>query len=100
MGTKCEIEFDNNPSKVIYSGRTLHAVVSVTLANLTTVHSIYVKLIGEANANWQVRSGSNRRISKSYTGSEKYLDERINLVDVRSGKIIRISGKSFTSHKK
>lgn len=86
MATTCVVEFENNPSKVIYSGQLLRALVTLTIVKPTIVHGIYVRLTGDAYAYWTGRRRSNRRRRKSFTRSEKYLDEQIYLVGGTSGK--------------
>lgn len=85
MATTCVVQFENNPSKVIYSGQLLRAVVNLTLTKPTTVHGIYVKLTGNAYAHWRGRRGSHRRGRRSFTRSEKYLDEQFYLLGGTSG---------------
>lgn len=83
MSTTCEIDFENNPSKVVYSGQKFRGSVNLTLAHAKIVRTIFIKLSGKASVWWAEGSSKNR---KTFSGSEQYLNERINLIEGNSGK--------------
>lgn len=79
MPTTCEIEFDNNPLKVVYSGQLLRGNVKLTLTDLIKVRGVYLKICDEGYCHW-----TNER---SFTGREDYIDERRCFVDGSEGDI-------------
>lgn len=82
MPTTCEIGFENNPSKVVYSGQLLRGSVQLSLTESKTVRGVFIKICGEAYCHWTTGSGKNR---KSYTGKEDYLQERTYFMGGREG---------------
>lgn len=82
MPTTCVIEFENNPSKVVYSGQLLRGNVHLSLTGSKTVRGVYIKICGEGYCHWSTGSGKNRR---SYTGKEDYLEERVYFMGGREG---------------
>lgn len=87
MPTSCEIEFENNPMKVIYAGQLLRGTVQLSLTEEKTVRGVYIRIHGKAYTHWTTGSGDNR---KTYTGSEDYLDERTYFVGGSSGNVLHI----------
>lgn len=85
MPTECEIEFENNPIKVIYTGQLLRGNVRLTLTEEKNVRGVFVEIRGKAYAHWTQGSGDNRR---SYTGNEDYLNERTYFVGGNSGNVL------------
>lgn len=82
MATTCEIEFENNPSKVVFSGEIMRGTVHLTLTEEKNVFAVFLKITGCQYTRFSKGDGKNRR---SYTGNEKCLDERINFVDNTNG---------------
>lgn len=82
MPTACEIEFENNPSKVVYSGQLLRGNVHLSLTGSKTVRGVFIKICGGAYCHWTKGYGKTRR---SYTGREDYLDERTYFMGGREG---------------
>lgn len=82
MPTKCEIEFENNPLKVVYSGQVLCGDVKLTQTELMKVRGVYIKICGEGYCHWTTGSGRNEKL---YTGREDYIDKRICFIDGREG---------------
>lgn len=82
MPTTCDIEFNNNPQKVLYAGQLLSGSVRLVLTEQKTVRGIYVRIIGKAYCHWTEGTGDNR---KSYTGSEEYLNEKTYFVGGEHG---------------
>lgn len=82
MPTSCEIEFENNPLKVIYGGQTLRGTVRLTLTEEKNVRGIYINIHGTAHAQWSIGTGS-RRVT--HTGNEDYLNEKTFFVGGSSG---------------
>lgn len=85
MPTTCSVEFENNPSKVCYSGSLLRGSVTLTLTNPKSCRGVYIKIKGEGYARWSEGSGKNR---KTYTGSETYIEERVYFEGERDGEIL------------
>lgn len=77
MPTTCEIDFENNPLKVIYAGQLLRGTVRLNLTEEKNVRGVYIRIHGTAHCHWTEGSGDNR---KSYTGDEDYLNERTYFV--------------------
>lgn len=84
MPTTCEIEFDNNPAKVIYAGQLLRGTVRLTLTEQKSVRGVYIRILGTAYCHWSEGAGDNR---KSYTGKEDYLNEKTYFVGGTSGNV-------------
>lgn len=96
MSITCEIEFENNPFKVIYAGQLLRGTIRLGLTEEKTICGIFVKLSGKAYALWTQGCGDKR---KTYTGKEEYLNAETCLVGGRDGKhneIIINSTESFS----
>lgn len=74
METTCEIEFENNPAKVFYSGTVLRGVATLSLPSARTVNSIYFHFDGRAAAQW-VDYGGEQPVS--HTGKETYLNRKL-----------------------
>lgn len=69
MSTACEIEFENNPRKIVYAGQILRGTVRLTLTESINVRCVYIRIKGKAFARWN--HGKSRVVAK-----EDYLDER------------------------
>lgn len=52
MPTTCKIEFENNPSQVVYSGQLLRGTVHLTLTSAKNIRGAYIKINGSAYAHW------------------------------------------------
>lgn len=93
MSITCDIELDN-ADNVYYVGQLLRGTVHLTLAEDTTVYGIYIRIFGNAYAQWmehcpiehdRLQIGNHCFSSKNdpesrghhvpYTGKEVYLDE-------------------------
>lgn len=85
MPTTCIIDFEDNPSNVCYSGTVLRGSVSLSLTDSEACRGVYVKIKGDGYVLWSEGSGDKK---KTYTGSEKYIDERVYLTGGLSGNII------------
>lgn len=83
MPTTCEIDFENNPEKVLYAGQLLRGTIKLSLTSEKTVRGIYILIHGKAYCHWTKGSGKN---SRSYTGSEDYLREKTYLYGDENGK--------------
>lgn len=82
MSVICQIEFENNPSKVVYSGQLLRGNVYLTLTQITSFRNISVRICGDAYSRWTDGFSDDE---KTYTGNENYLNERIYLVRGQEG---------------
>lgn len=78
MPITCEVDFENNPMKVIYAGQLLRGMVRLTSTEHLNVRSIFIKIQGKAHAQWQDGTGEK---SKTFTGDEDYLNERTYFVN-------------------
>lgn len=77
MPTTCDIDFENNPLKVIYAGQQLRGTVQLTLTEEKKVRGVYIQIRGEAYAHWTKKRGKR---TKHYTGEEEYLNEKTYFV--------------------
>lgn len=77
MSFECVIEFDNNPSKVVYTGQLLRGKVQLNLANEKSVRCVYIKIKGEATVRLSTGSGRRRR---THLGKEEYLNDQTYFV--------------------
>lgn len=84
MPTSCEIEFENNPLKVVYTGQLLRGTVRLNLTEEKNVRGIYINIYGSAHVKWSKGSG-NRRVT--HTGKEEYLNEKTYFVGGPSGSV-------------
>lgn len=81
----CEIEFEKNPSKVVYSGQLVRGNVHLTLTEATeSVQNISLRFRGAAYCRWTDGFQDDK---ETFTSSENYLNERIYLVRGREGAI-------------
>lgn len=84
MPLTCEIDFENNPQKVLYAGQLLRGSVRLTLTEEKNVRGVYIRIYGTAYCHWTEGSGDNR---KSYTGKEDYLNEKTYFVGDNHGNV-------------
>lgn len=84
MPTTCEIDFENNPMKVMYAGQLLIGTVRLHLTERKKVRGIYIRLYGTAYARWSISQGKSR---KFFTGIEDYLNEKTYFVGGTDGKV-------------
>lgn len=80
MPTTCEIEFENNPDKIIYAGQLLRGTVWLTLTKEKCVRSVYIEIYGKAMAEWSECS--------TYGGKQTFFDEKICLVGDTAGSLL------------
>lgn len=73
MTTVLEIEFENNSTRVYYSGQSLKAQANIYFPFATHVKAIYVKFSGRGYCEWN--DGG-----VPYVGSVVYLDERVDVL--------------------
>lgn len=84
MPTTCEIEFENNPSKVIYAGQLLRGTVKLQVTSVKPVRGVYIRLCGRAYSNWTEGYGKNE---EDYTDEEEILNEKSYLVGGETGSV-------------
>lgn len=78
MYSQCEIEFENNPGKIVYAGQLLRGTVRLNLTDYTTIRGVYIHKKGKANASW--------RVGKTHVSAkENYLDAKVYLVQPSTG---------------
>lgn len=81
MSTTCDIEFENNRLKIVYTGQVLRGTVRLNLMDTINVRSVYIRVNGKAFAQW--------RVGQSYTtAQEKCLDEKMQLAGDTIGSVI------------
>lgn len=113
MSVKCDIVFEDSPSKVVYSGQLLKGTVIVNLKQETVIQGnaryivwkyvfvdyicwpnrnwienisgVYLRILGEAYCKLGVENPSAKRPQIVPVGTEKYLDERITCFDGSNG---------------
>lgn len=78
----CEIEFENNPMRVFFSGQIMRGTVHLKLAKQKQVRRIYIHLYGGAYASWTeyacIDFGLHNWYSdhrKTFSGKEVYLND-------------------------
>lgn len=81
MPTTCEIEFENNPDKIIYAGQLLRGTVWLTLTKEKCVRSVYIEIYGKAMAEWS-------DMDSTYGGKQTFFDEKICLVGDTAGSLL------------
>lgn len=87
MPTTCEIDFENNPEKVLYAGQILSGTIKLTLTSEKRVRGVYILITGKGYCHWTKGSGKNRH---DYTGREYYLDEKTYLYGDENGKFTKL----------
>lgn len=80
MPTTCEIEFKNDPDKVIYAGQLLRGVVFLTLTEMKRVRAVYIRISRKAETSW---NGPDPK--SSYRGEQISVIQESYLVDGRNG---------------
>lgn len=80
MPTTCNIEFENNPMKVVLAGQLLRGTVQLILTKEKNVCGVYVYIHGGASVFWK----EGRR---EITGEETYLSELMYIVGERNGMV-------------
>lgn len=78
METKCDIEFENNPNKVVYAGQMLRGTVKLKFTEPKMVRAIYIQIEGKANCNL-------KEAILQYIGQEVYLNETTRFIDGYGG---------------
>lgn len=73
MSETCTLEFEDNPSKTLYSGKLLQGTVHLVIKNEKKIRGVYIKFTGEAFAAWT----EERSCIK---GDEFLLDKRVYLI--------------------
>lgn len=93
MHNSCEIQFENNPKKIVYAGQLIQGAVRLNLMERTNVRSVHLRINGKASACWQ--DGRT-----NYVNEEQCLDGRVDLSQETSGIMQFICFKvSFNSMK-
>lgn len=83
MQTSCDIEFENNPTKVFYSGQQIRGTVKLSHAETHPWCEMFIRIKGEGYVKWDEGSGSS---TKTYTGFKSYVDERVYIPGGQTGK--------------
>lgn len=85
MPTRCRVEFENNPSRVIYSGQILRGTVHLVLTREKNVRGIYIRVVGQGHTYWTEGTGDDK---KSYGGNEDYFNALVYLVGGNNSNIL------------
>lgn len=86
MPTTCQIKFENNPLKVVHSGKSFHGLVQLNLAEAVNVRGIYIHLYGGAISHWRERI----KFYRTHNGNEDYLNQRIYFLGGTNGSVLWI----------
>lgn len=81
MPTTCEINFENNPQKICFSGQKLHITVRLKLTEEIKIRGIYIHLRGTAHVRFVVDDAGR---GGNFTTDEDVLNIRKYLVDGKS----------------
>lgn len=81
MPTTCQINFENNPQKVVRSGELFRGTVQLNLAEEVNVRGIYIQLYGGAYTHWRERF----KFYRTHTGNEDYLNQQTFFAGGTSG---------------
>lgn len=77
MPTTCEIDFDDNPMKIIFAGELLCGTVRLRLTKEQNIRTIFIRIYGHAS----VRMDNSTRCSNRQT----YLNKKIILARGNNG---------------
>lgn len=90
MFKTCEIEFKDNPRKIVYAGQLLQGSVRLNLAEDLNVRGVYIHINGKAYARWT-------HGRDTIYASENYLNQQTYFVGSRESKD-KISLDAGTHH--
>lgn len=76
MPTTCEIEFDDNPMKIVFAGELLCGVVRVKLTKEQNIRAIYIRFYGHASVRMDNSTRSANR--QTYLNKKIFLDRENN----------------------
>lgn len=62
MPTACEIEFENNPLKAVYSGQLLRDNVNSSLNEWKKVRGVFINICVKAFCHWRKGSGRSLKV--------------------------------------
>lgn len=77
MSATCDIEFENNPRKIVYAGQLLRGAVRLNFPEETNAIALYIRIKGKAYARWN-------HGNSTIVANEQYLDKRTYLVGTRN----------------
>lgn len=105
MPTVCEIEFEKNPTKMVYAGQLLRANIRLSLTKQKTLRGVYFQLYGSSKASWTEYEwfGSlHTNRWKIYTGNEEHLNRvsyfvgpMVGVVSRKDARILKKSTRKF-----
>lgn len=78
MPTTCEIDFDDNPMKIVFAGELLCGTVRIKLTKEQGVRAIYLRINGHASVRMDDPTNSSNR--------QTYFNKKIYLVRGNNGK--------------
>ena len=80
--TTCDIDFENNPEQVVYSGQELRGTVRLKLTNFNHIRNIFIQFHGAAYTKWMEGTRKHAR-------QENYLDRKIYLLENEDGTVLK-----------
>lgn len=78
MPTTCEIDFDDNPMKIVFAGELMCGTVRIKLTKEQGIRSIYLRINGHASVRMDNQTHNADR--------QTYLNKKIYLVRGNNGK--------------
>lgn len=78
MPTTCEINFENNPQKICFSGQKLYITVRLKLTEEIKIRGIYIQLRGIAHVRFVI---DDARRNGNFTTDEDVLNIRKHLMN-------------------
>lgn len=81
MPTTCEIEFENNPQKIVYAGELFRGTVRLHLTKKLNVRNMYIRINGKGSISWDEGN-------TTYTTVESYGDNKMNFVNNTNGTVL------------
>lgn len=79
MPTKCEVELENNPLKVIYSGQVLRGTVNLTFTKEKVARGVYIRVTGQGYTHWT-------QADTAFASQEDYFNQLMYLVGGNNSK--------------
>lgn len=81
MTIDIRIDFENNPSRIYYSGQSVRGTVQLILGEEKKIRGAYIRIYGKAYCRWST-DGKNK---VTYIGEELFLNETSYLVGAKEG---------------
>lgn len=81
MPTICEIEFENNPNKVFFTGELVRGVVSITLSKKQMFKAIFIQFSGKSVTGWWT-------LEESFSSEQIFFNQQLDLIEKSTGNFI------------